>query len=590
MTDKIADQNAQQFGFRGVEWRNFQRPAEAGTLWHAHNMYPADSAQLSEYIQRPGIRGYEVDGLNDALLDCKFLGSLWPGGGNKQWWSHLIMSESDGSNPEAWRYIAHPTNLWGELITTAEFATAGVVMDGTRLKGKKTRRGASGNGVYIFTDETNPPWWWDGVGDAHASNVDVMGNAPALCRGNPEVYYGKVFLIDGANDGNTIMWSEEYTPDTGYDSGIYNNTWTLGQTSSAPLEALCATNTGLYYFRRNAIGVIFGEATSNFRTTGVHDAISSTVGTPFCRSVLWTGGDTIWFADANRRPWVLQDFELIPIWKKMAGYFEPNSQTGDAYPWMDNNFGTINASEADDVITQYLPATDQVVFWLMGSSGAIAHYGIVFDRATFLCHGFINSIHSLRNFGEMVISTATNVYYPAAGVFTKDTDDDFNVGHMSVTSPPGVDIWEDATGDDIQHMTRRLVYPPMVRDKFVNVVDQIDMFVKTPIENAGTIGEVSVDAKCRLFTAEAPYDGPAGSYQTKNLDESDTTSTYDKHTHGMYKKATFGVEARSRWVAVDMQLGLQLSGTNPDLGSLTTLAIQGVNTRMVSVEEEPEDK
>lgn len=98
-------------------------------------------------------------------------------------------------------------------------------------------------------------------------------------KGAPKVYYGKLFIIDAA-DNATLRWSEENDPDTGYGTGTSDNSWTLRQTSSDPLECLAATNDALYCFRPSSTAIITGAANSDFRSSGTMDAIQS-VG---CRS------------------------------------------------------------------------------------------------------------------------------------------------------------------------------------------------------------------------------------------------------------------------------------------------------------------
>jgi len=115
-------------------------------------------------------------------------------------------------------------------------------------------------------DGTNKPWTWDGTTFTSLTNATTW-------YGQPVVYYAKVFGIKWA-ERSTLAWSEENDPTTGYESGGFNNSWTLGQTDQEGMEALYATDSALYYKRKRSAGMIFGAVTSTFSTTGVRDAVS----------------------------------------------------------------------------------------------------------------------------------------------------------------------------------------------------------------------------------------------------------------------------------------------------------------------------
>jgi len=146
----------------------------------------------------------------------------------------------------------------------------------------------------LVSDGVNVPWTWDGT------NFVALTNCPVL-YGPPEVYYAKIFGIK-STERSTIVWSEENDPTIGYEAGNYNNAWTLGQTDQEPLTRLKGTNYALVVFRERSITSISGQVTTNFTSTGTNDGISSVIGTT--SDVIYIG-DTIYFRDADYKPWTL---------------------------------------------------------------------------------------------------------------------------------------------------------------------------------------------------------------------------------------------------------------------------------------------
>lgn len=184
----------------------------------------------------------------------------------------------------------------------------------------------------IVTDGVNPPWRYDpATTTAVLLDYDGLGTSWAAV-GPPVVYAGKLFfiidavgqseLMTEAGDGlttesgesihsellsglqNTITWSEEATPQTGYQQPNFDNAWELTQTSSEALTCLVAEEGALFYFRRFSIGVITGAMNSDFRNATSRDTISSTVGTSSAASVR-SFNRVVTFADVDGRPWRL---------------------------------------------------------------------------------------------------------------------------------------------------------------------------------------------------------------------------------------------------------------------------------------------
>lgn len=204
---------------------------------------------------------------------------------------------------------------WSEPVTTANFTSAGITVSTSVRRIFCVMFGDH----MVVTDSTNQPWMWDG--GTGASSVTLLSNAPSITFGPAVVYYAKLFFIKrGATDYDrrTIIWSEEADPETGYEAGGFNNAWELRQSDENRLFGLYATNAGLYYFRRRSIGLIVGAVDDEFRTTGVHEAISESVGCPWPGSIV--GTDThIWFMDENRRPHAIRiGGDVEPVWADAA--------------------------------------------------------------------------------------------------------------------------------------------------------------------------------------------------------------------------------------------------------------------------------
>lgn len=153
-------------------------------------------------------------------------------------------------------------------------------------------------GGVVVSDGTNKPVYWDG--STTSPVLTVMTNCPVL-YGRPAVYYGKLFGIKNT-ERDTIVWSEENDPFTGYEAGGYNNAWTLDQTGTLSLQGLIGTNEGLHYFRQSAIGTIRGPVTTAFQASGVVDDVSVTTGTDAFRTITYADG-WVFFLDSYRRAW-----------------------------------------------------------------------------------------------------------------------------------------------------------------------------------------------------------------------------------------------------------------------------------------------
>jgi len=170
---------------------------------------------------------------------------------------------------------------WTTRVTRAQILAAGVTLPAAGVEVFTVVF----NKTVVFSDGVNLLWTWDGT---NGGGIVSLTNCP-VAYGRPTVYYGKLFVIKNT-ERNTIDWSEENQANTGYEAGGFNNSWSLTQTGTAPLVAIIGTNAGLYYFRGRSCGVIKGAVNPDFVTSGVHDAVSTTLG---CGDFRRRGGDRL---------------------------------------------------------------------------------------------------------------------------------------------------------------------------------------------------------------------------------------------------------------------------------------------------------
>lgn len=176
--------------------------------------------------------------------------------------------------------------------------------------------------VMVVTDGVNRPWKATNLSSTPITGAYLSG-VPAAVYGPPAVYYAKLFFIK-ADERNTLIWSEENDPDTGYEAGGFNNAWQLGQTDQEGLYCLVGTNAALYYFRATSIGAISGAVTTNFRNDGVHDGVSPSVGTIYPASVVLRGQEQqeIHFVDATGKAQIVaMGGGVVAFWKDARASF-----------------------------------------------------------------------------------------------------------------------------------------------------------------------------------------------------------------------------------------------------------------------------
>jgi hypothetical protein len=256
------------------------------------NLMPSDPERGGPVYLRPGRRsGTQLTGKNAAprvgsgahivqlVMDVMQLASL----------GCLIVADG-----ELW--ILDTGNALTKYISTANLTSASITLSPTTACSAVIH-----NGLVVITDGINTPFTWNGTNGGGLTKLTNAGTAVTAAA----VYYAKLFFRK--SDGKTLIWSEENQPNTGYEAGGFNNSWSLTQTASSDLTGLIGTNEALYYSRIDSVGAIRGAVTSTFSTDGVVDGVHLGSGSPerarpvnghfvVCQgSLFWSdGNDILW--------------------------------------------------------------------------------------------------------------------------------------------------------------------------------------------------------------------------------------------------------------------------------------------------------
>ena len=265
-------------------WTTRAETAPEGSYHYACNMIPMEPRRADSYLtQRPTVTRYAVGSTTGTVVA---MGSL---------------SKVDGTVVS---WVLTTAGLWqitagseSSLVSAANLSSKSAVV------GSPVTYWCVYNNTVIFNphDGVNKPWSWDG--SAGAGGVTLLSAAP-LAYGRPTVYYRKLFFI-AWSFRDSIYWSEEDAAGTGYNGTGYTNFWALTQSGTAPLYVLYGTNEALYYFRQSSIGAIRGAANPDFKTSGVHDSISQSVGSIALAGVQGVDND-LWFVDQFGVPNILR--------------------------------------------------------------------------------------------------------------------------------------------------------------------------------------------------------------------------------------------------------------------------------------------
>lgn len=183
------------------------------------------------------------------------------------------------------------TDAYTKVVSAANLSTGSVALSTTAICYATTYVDNM-----IISDGVNIVFAWNGA--SGAGGLTDMTNTP-VTFGQPVVHYAKLFLIKNA-ERNVFVWSEENSLNTGYEAGGFNNSWQLGQTDQEALFCLIPTDEALYYTRERSTGAIWGAVNDAFRTTGTHDAVSSSIGCKSPRGWVRAHGH-IYLVDADAR-------------------------------------------------------------------------------------------------------------------------------------------------------------------------------------------------------------------------------------------------------------------------------------------------
>jgi hypothetical protein len=224
------------------------------------NVYPLDPAIGEGVVGRPGVR---------------VLGAIGGAPGARRAQGHYQFTKRDGTEYTIrivggkFETFNWATEVWTEVVTTAQLTTAGITLDATAPIAFLTFEDK-----VIISDETNTAWMWDGTTGA---GLTKLTNAPVF-YGPLTNYSGRVWGIKKTERG-TMVWSEAGDATTGYEAGGYNNAWTIAQTDPNRLTRLIGTNEALYVLRGRSGTTVSGQVTSTFSSAATRESLSDTIGT-----------------------------------------------------------------------------------------------------------------------------------------------------------------------------------------------------------------------------------------------------------------------------------------------------------------------
>ena len=348
-------------------WPTKGETAPEGSYHYALNLVP-------ETVARPNVPWVQRARCASAMpLDTAVggnvvaMGQLFTVDGTGITW---LLSSSSGLWSLNWA-----TGTTTNVVTAGNFTTAGVTLAAS------THYWCVFNNKIAFnpSNGTQKPWTWDGT--AGAGGIAELNNAP-FAYGRPTTYYAKLFFIEYAAR-DTIAWSEENDATTGYATGGFSNEWKLSQTGTAPIYAIQGTNEALYYFREKSIGLIRGAVSTDFVTSGTHDAIPGVTGTICPNGVAAIGGD-LWFADqyglpnflpaggAPRR--VMEELDAVGTVCEPFGF--------DDIGWDRSTGASITSKIEVLVVPPQLTMPYETVWFSIPSTGTATRAFLVCDRAS----------------------------------------------------------------------------------------------------------------------------------------------------------------------------------------------------------------
>ena len=291
---------------------------------------PADRLAdlLNGYIPDPknGSGAYARNGFQRAFLDAA-LHSAGDRGQNV--YRHTMLDGTVLNFLIVGGRLLRVTNVGSFAMTVTDVTPVGITIRSDQYKVHVTSMVSNESGtaesVLIVNDAQNTPWIASDLTSSPVTGtqIDYDGLGTAwVSYGAPVVWQGAVFFpginIGGVVRGDDISWSEPGLPNTGYQQSSSDNNLTLVQHSQGALQALVATNSALYYFRAQSIGVIYGGI-GTLVSSNTIDAVSVNVGT-LGSLTIQQFGDAIFFCDRRGRPHrFIPGRDPEPIWRQMRG-------------------------------------------------------------------------------------------------------------------------------------------------------------------------------------------------------------------------------------------------------------------------------
>jgi hypothetical protein len=418
-------------------------------------------------------------------------------------------------------------STWTRQVTTANLTTASITLSATARVFAKTF-----NNTYVINDGVNRPFTWDGT--SGAGGLVSLTSAPSKCYGKPAVYYGKLFFIKDVASSNAdrskVVWSEEYAANTGYESGGYANVWQLEQSGAGALYAIVGTNSGLYYFRKDAIGVINGAVTPAFTTSGVHDDVSALVGTT-CPDVLWYDKYLYFFDDLGRPHRLPEGGVVEELWTELADLYAGPDTPGQ---------GLVNNTSYDGANSNIAPFpwVKGVVFAPYNSTSNTQPINWLFSHQTGRCMCRINPQTST------IVSKITGASYDSTNnrqvlAFGNVATSNAYATFCPVVSGDFYD-YQDSGG---AQFTRAVTVGP-----FGGTPDVVWRFRRVGV--TATVGATSSSrtgqATLYIGTTESPF----SNFTTQGAKSFAASQTYQRQS-----RIEWGIDQRLRWMTLNVQDG-----------------------------------
>jgi hypothetical protein len=469
-------------GFVGCRDQRSQkyRPGEMESIV---NMMPESNERPSKLSMRQGYERFTTFGGSVA-------GAITNSGDHQ-----LAIDVTFTGNSNATALLINGAGVWSldfaAGVVTQELTAAQITAAGA--PSQASFAGAvSYNGFLIVANSAGKLWKWNGT---TGGGITVLANSPAGGALSITVYGGKIMIVSIVSGGtNELVWSEEGDETIGYKTAPYSNFWPLRQQGQETLQAICGTNDGLVYFRRErGCGVIFGDVDSAFRTSSTKDGLSIDVGVsrnPQIENAPREGANgCVMFFDKTERPMLYRPGRgLVNLWEQL-----PRS-TGrwDGAPW---GLGEVSAYSTARC-AYYDSTLNCHVFTYYSGSRAL-----LFDASTdkFVTTWAVSSGGAVDSTLLWVHSVPIRV--SAGSIFWQKDNDDF-----------GTRSWSDETASGAGNaVTGIVIGPPHGSNLTLNYwFDRVDVVVGARAAYTVTLGFVTSEAHKGSLTPADQSTSPAG--------------------------------------------------------------------------------